>query len=174
MTGATCLRIRTRSGGISTTVCGMSSCHTVSLPDGQSAGRASLRLRIDAGSLHEREDQSGVADFLEHMAFNGTRSLPGEQMVSFFCQRPGMSFGAHTNAATGFTETIYRLEVPNTDRVVMGETLHWFRDILDGLTIDEQEVKRERGVILSEATARNSGQCRMTTDSSVPLARSLR
>jgi zinc protease len=136
----------------------------VILPHRQSPGRASLRLRIDAGSLHEREDQSGVAHFIEHMAFNGTRSLPGEQMVSFF-QRLGMSFGAHTNAATGFTETIYRLEVPNTDRVVMGEALHWFRDILDGLTMDEEQVKRERGVILSEATARNSGQFRQTTDS---------
>ena len=76
-----------------------------------------------------------------------------------------MSFGAHTNASTSFTETIYKLELPVADRVAMNDGLKWFRDVLDGLTIEEREVERERGVILSEATARNSGAMRQTIES---------
>lgn len=118
-------------------------------------GRASLRLYVDAGSLMEEEDQQGMAHFLEHMAFNGSKNLPAGTMVERF-QRMGMAFGADTNAHTSFKETVYKLEVPKTDETMMSEALELFRDDLDGLLLGEKEIEKERGIILSEKLARDS------------------
>ena len=67
--------------------------------------RASLRLLIEAGSLHETDDQRGLAHFLEHMAFNGSEHYAPGTLVEFF-QRMGMNFGGDTNASTGFERTL--------------------------------------------------------------------
>ncbi|MDZ4054786.1 MAG: insulinase family protein, partial [Phenylobacterium sp.] len=77
-------------------------------------GQAALRLRIDAGSLMERDDQQGLAHFLEHMAFNGSEAVPEGEMIKIL-ERLGLAFGADTNASTGFDETIYKLDLPRTD-----------------------------------------------------------
>jgi zinc protease len=79
----------------------------VVLPNREPQGRASVRLLVLAGSLHERDDQRGVAHFLEHMAFNGSTHYPAGTLIEFF-QRMGMSFGGDTNANTSFDRTIYR------------------------------------------------------------------
>ena len=75
-------------------------------------GRASLRLLVLSGSLEEREDQRGLAHFLEHMAFNGSTHYPPGTLVEYF-QRLGMSFGGDTNAYTSFDHTAYKIELPN-------------------------------------------------------------
>src|SRR3569623_1642835 len=76
--------------------------------------QSSLMLRIDAGSLMEKEDQLGLAHFLEHMAFNGTKGIPKNDMIAIL-QRLGLAFGADLNAATSFDQTFYQLQMPESD-----------------------------------------------------------
>lgn len=125
------------------------------LPNPEPKGRASLRLAIQVGSLHENDNQRGLAHFLEHMAFNGSRHFPAATVVEFF-QRLGMNFGGDTNASTGFDRTIYQLELPDTKPATLRESLTFFADVADGLTLDPKEIDQERGIILSEKRARDS------------------
>ena len=73
--------------------------------------RAQFHLVVNAGSILETERQLGLAHFLEHMAFNGTKNFQKMEIVNFL-ERTGMRFGADLNASTSFDETAYRLEVP--------------------------------------------------------------
>ncbi len=118
-------------------------------------GRASLRLYMHVGSFMETEDQRGLAHFLEHMAFNGTRNFPAGELVKYF-QRLGMNFGPHANAMTSWDQTVYQLELPRAEPELLGDGLKVFRDFLDGMSLDPKEIDRERRVIFSEILARNS------------------
>src|SRR6187402_616128 len=91
-------------------------------PNKEPQNRASLRLLVLAGSLHENEDQRGLAHFLEHMAFNGSTHYAPGTLVEFF-QRMGMSFGGDTNANTGFDRTVYLLELPDVKESTLTEGL---------------------------------------------------
>ena len=122
-------------------------------------GRASLQMYLNVGSRMEADDQRGMAHFLEHMAFNGTKHFAAGEMVEYF-QRLGMAFGAHTNANTSFERTVYELELPRTSEEMTGEALKLFRDFLDGMLLDEKQVNRERRVILSEILASNDAASR--------------
>lgn len=117
--------------------------------------RASLRLLIFAGSLHEADDQRGLAHFLEHMAFNGSKHYPPGKLIEFF-QRMGMSFGADVNANTSFDRTIYQLELAHADTPTLLEGMRVFGDYADGLLLTREQIEQERGVILSEKRARDS------------------
>ncbi|MES2597400.1 MAG: insulinase family protein [Verrucomicrobiota bacterium] len=125
------------------------------LPNEEPPGRASIRLYMDVGSLMEEDDQQGMAHYLEHMAFNGSRHFPGGEMVEYF-QRLGMGFGADTNAHTSFKETVYMLELPKIEVSMLNEGLQLFRDDLDGMALGEKEIDKERGIILSEKLSRDS------------------
>ncbi|MCA1964563.1 MAG: insulinase family protein, partial [Prosthecobacter sp.] len=127
----------------------------VILPNQEPPGRASIRLYMDVGSLMEEDDQQGMAHFLEHMAFNGSRHFPGGEMVEYF-QRLGMGFGADTNAHTSFKETVYMLELPKVEPKLVSEGMQLFRDYLDGMLLGEKEIDKERGIILSEKLSRDS------------------
>jgi zinc protease len=127
----------------------------VILPNQEPPGRASIRLYMDVGSLMEEEDQQGMAHFLEHMAFNGSKNFAAGVMVEYF-QRLGMSFGADTNAHTSFKETVYMLELPKVEEKLIEDGLKLFRDDLDGMLLEQKEIDRERGIILSEKLARDS------------------
>ena len=118
-------------------------------------GRASLRLLVNAGSLLEEEDQRGIAHFLEHMAFNGSRHYPPGTLIEFF-QRIGMGFGPDTNASTSFDRTLYLLELSNTQSATLDEGLKVFADYASGLLLQPAELDRERGIILSEKRARDT------------------
>ncbi|HEY2148997.1 MAG TPA: pitrilysin family protein, partial [Pirellulales bacterium] len=122
-------------------------------------GRAALQLYIEAGSLMETDEQQGIAHFLEHMAFNGTKHFPAGQMVEYF-QRLGMAFGAHTNAETNFDRTVYQIELPRTGEQMTDQGLKLFRDFLDGMLLEKNQIDRERRVIFSEKLARNSAGLR--------------
>ena len=124
-------------------------------PNAEPPGRASLRLYMDVGSLMEEDDQQGMAHFLEHMAFNGSRTYPDGGMVEYF-QRLGMGFGADTNAHTSFKETVYMLELPKVEPKFITDGLRLFRDDLDGMLLRPEEIDRERGIILSEKLSRDS------------------
>lgn len=119
------------------------------LPHGEPPGRVSLRLIVGTGSLAERDDQRGLAHFLEHVAFCGSENFPGGDLVEYL-QRQGVRYGHHSNAYTGFEETVYQLDLPRADRQSVKEGLAVLRDFLAGLTLADGEVRRERGVILSE------------------------
>lgn len=117
--------------------------------------RIYLRLHVDVGSLAELPGERGMAHFLEHMAFNGSRHFPAGTLVEWF-QNHGMSFGADTNAHTGFTETVYKLDLPNRDPQSLREGLQVLRDFADGLVLAEEEVQAEKGVIDGEERERDS------------------
>lgn len=125
------------------------------LPNPEPKGRASLRFTIMAGSLHESEDQRGLAHFLEHLAFNGSAHFPPGTLVEYF-QRLGMSFGGDTNAHTGFDETVYDLELPDTKPKTVEQALTLFADYGGGLLLQPESIEKERGIILSEKRARDS------------------
>lgn len=118
-------------------------------------GRVSVRLVVQAGSLMEEDDEQGIAHYLEHMAFNGTRGFPAGDMIEYF-QRLGMAFGADTNASTGFDRTQYRLELPSGNAALRAESLQLLRDYADGILFAQEEVDKERGIILAEKVSRDT------------------
>lgn len=118
-------------------------------------GQAALRLWIDAGSMMEADDQQGLAHFLEHMAFNGSKNVPEGEMIKIL-ERHGLAFGADTNASTSFDETIYQLDLPKTDDDTVDTSLMLLREAAGELTIAPEAVDRERGVVLSEERTRDT------------------
>ena len=127
----------------------------------QPPGRVSMRLHIAAGSLMERDDQRGVAHFLEHMVFNGSKNFPDASKLIPQMQRLGIAFGAHANAYTSFDETVYMLDLPNNEADTLKLGFDVMRDFGDGAFLKESEIDKERGVILSEKTSRDSVQMRL-------------
>ncbi|MEO1825334.1 MAG: pitrilysin family protein, partial [Roseibacillus sp.] len=124
-------------------------------------GRVSLRLHIAAGSLHEADDQRGVAHFLEHMVFNGSRNFPDVENLLGRMQRLGIAFGAHANAYTSFDETVYMLDLPNLEEETLELGFDVMRDFGDGALLESKEIDKERGVILSEKRSRDSVEMRL-------------
>ena len=122
--------------------------------------RAEIRLAINAGSILEDEDQRGLAHFVEHMAFNGTKNFEKQELVDFI-QSIGMQFGAHLNAYTGFDETVYTLQVPTDDPEVLKKAFLVISDWAHQITFDPEEVDKERGVVVSEWRSRLGAGNRM-------------
>ncbi len=122
--------------------------------------RVYVRLHVDAGSLAETDAEQGMAHFLEHMAFNGSKNFEAGTLIEWF-QEHGMSFGADTNAHTSFSETVYKLDLPNRDPQTLREGLTVLRDYADGLLLTEEEVQREKGVIDGEERERDSAGFRI-------------
>lgn len=127
-------------------------------------GQASLRLWFDAGSLMEADDQQGLAHFLEHMAFNGSKNVPEGDMVKIL-ERHGLAFGADTNAQTSFDETAYQLDLPKADDDTVDTSLMLLREAAGELTIAPEAVDRERGVVLSEQRTRDTPGYRVAIQS---------
>jgi len=117
--------------------------------------QASFRLRIDAGSLMENEDQLGLAHFMEHMAFNGTTNIPENELLRIL-ERRGLAFGADTNASTGFDETVYMLEIPNADAGTVDDSLRILREQMSEALMAPDAVEAERNVIVGEERLRNT------------------
>ncbi len=115
----------------------------------QPQNRAELRLVVNAGSVLEDDDQRGLAHFVEHMCFNGTRHFPKQDVISFL-QSTGMRFGAHINANTGFDQTVYQLVIPTDNPSVIDRSLLIMEDWAHAVTFDPEEIDKERGVILEE------------------------
>ncbi|MEL1263048.1 M16 family metallopeptidase [Pseudoxanthomonas putridarboris] len=128
-------------------------------------GRASLRFGVMAGSLEETEDQRGLAHFVEHLAFNGSKHFPPGSLVEYF-QRLGMSFGGDTNATTAFDRTVYQVELPDTKSETIDTAFTLFGDFADGLLIEQASIEKERGIILSEYRDSDSQASRRSLASS--------
>lgn len=119
-------------------------------------GRVSLCLLVNTGSWLERDDQQGYAHFVEHMAFKGTRHFPAGTLVKTL-QRHGMAFGAEVSAFTTLTTTFYNLDLSGNTPFSVAEGLQVMRDFADGVTFVPEDIRAERGVILSERRTRESG-----------------
>lgn len=122
-------------------------------------GRVSMHLNVQAGSMHEEEDQLGAAHFLEHMLFNGSTHFPPGELVKFF-QRIGMDFGADANAHTSFFETVYDILLPEGNRKSLAEGLLVMHDYAAGAWLLPEETDQERKVVLAEKRTRDSASYR--------------
>ena len=131
------------------------------------ANRIMLRLVIQAGSNMEEDDQQGVAHLLEHMAFNGSENFEPQELVNYF-ESIGMNFGADVNAYTSFEETVYMLEVPADDPTMLDTGMLVFHDWANGLTISQEELDKERGVVVEEWRLRRGLSGRIN-DTQIPL-----
>lgn len=129
--------------------------------NGKPSKRASLRLYVGAGSLNEAEDQRGLAHFVEHMVFNGTKNYPEASKLIPKMQRLGISFGAHANAYTSFDRTVYMFDLPNIEEETLNLAFNVMQDFAGGALMSEKEIDEERGVILAEKVSRDSVQSRI-------------
>ncbi len=111
--------------------------------------RVLLWLAVDAGSVLEDDDQRGLAHFVEHMAFNGTKRFAKNTLIDFL-EKAGIDFGADLNAFTSFDETVYQLQVPTDDPGVVAKGLDILEDWASAISFDGQEVEKERGVVVEE------------------------
>lgn len=125
----------------------------------QPAGAVSMKLRFASGSLQEKDDQRGLAHFLEHMAFNGSKNVPEGEFIKLL-QRKGLAFGAHTNAYTSTAETVYMLELPKNTADLIDTGLMLFREVGSNLLLDQKAIDREKGVVLAEQRSRNTPEYR--------------
>jgi zinc protease len=111
--------------------------------------RVSLQLAVKAGSVDEENDQQGLAHFLEHMAFNGTRRFkPGELIAAL--ESTGARLGPHVNAYTSFDETVYMFQLPTDKEGLVEKGVQALADFAGGITLDPKEVEKERGVVIEE------------------------
>jgi len=129
--------------------------------------RAELRLVVNAGSLLEEDDQQGLAHFVEHMAFNGTKNFPKSDLVKFM-ESIGMRFGPSVNAFTSFDETVYMLQIPTDKPEVIDRSFLILEDWARNVTFDPAEVDKERGVIMEEWRLRRGAAARMQ-DQQLPV-----
>ena len=124
--------------------------------NGTPARQVSLRFAMHAGSVNETDAQQGLAHFLEHMAFKGSKNNP-EGMVKVL-ERLGLAFGADTNANTGWDYTTYQLDLPDAGTLDTGLML--MRETASNLTLDAKAMEPERGVVLSEERVRDTPEYR--------------
>lgn len=121
--------------------------------NGKPEHRVELRLVVKAGSVLEDDDQQGLAHMVEHLAFNGSTHFKKQELISYL-QSIGVKFGADVNAYTGLDETVYMLPVP-TDRKDNVETAFTvLEDWAHGLTLNADDIDKERAIVLEEARLR--------------------
>lgn len=111
--------------------------------------RVMMQLVVNAGSICESEDQTGLAHFCEHMMFNGTKHFPKNELIDFL-QSTGVRFGGDINAYTTFDETVYMLEIPTDKEGLLEKGYQVLEDWAHQATLDSQAIAEERGVIIEE------------------------
>lgn len=119
-----------------------------------------LGLVVRIGSLVERDDERGLAHFVEHMAFAGTEHFPKRALVEFL-QSVGLVFGADANAHTTYDSTSYILELPADDPAVLDQAVLVLRDWAGGIAFDAAAVDKERPVLLAEKRLRDNAASRL-------------
>lgn len=118
-------------------------------------GQASFYIFHHVGAVQEEDSQQGLAHFLEHMAFNGTKNLPGKTMIEYL-ERNGVKFGADLNAYTSYDETCYNLDnVPTANPATIDTALLILHDWSQFISLEPQEINNERGVIMEELRTRD-------------------
>lgn len=117
--------------------------------NGKPENKVELRLVVNAGSILEDEDQVGLAHFMEHMNFNGTKNFKKNELVDYL-QSIGVKFGAHLNAYTSFDETVYILPIPSDDPEKLEKGFQIIEDWAHNALLTGEEIDNERGVVLEE------------------------
>ncbi len=124
-------------------------------------GQANFYIAQKVGSVQEEENQRGLAHFLEHMCFNGTKHFPDDALLRYL-EGIGVKFGAQLNAYTAIDETVYNINnVPTARTSTVDSVLLILHDWSCDLLLDEKEIDKERGVIHEEWRQRNSAQMRI-------------
>ncbi len=127
----------------------------------QPAQRAEFYLATDVGAFQEEDHQDGLAHFLEHMCFNGTKNFPGKALLDWL-QSIGAEFGRNINASTGFEQTQYMLNnIPVIRESIIDSCLLVLHDYSHFVTCDPAEIDAERGVILEERRTRRDANWRL-------------
>lgn len=124
------------------------------------AKRVQLYLVNNVGSILEDDDQQGLAHFLEHMNFNGTKHFPKNELVDYL-QKAGIRFGADLNAHTGTDETVYQLPISTDDPDMLKQGLLIMRDWAQEATLDPKEIEKERGIVMEEGRLAKGSKDRM-------------
>ncbi|AYL93884.1 M16 family metallopeptidase [Mucilaginibacter celer] len=122
--------------------------------------RVTFYLANKVGSVLEDDTQRGLAHFMEHMSFNGTKNFPKNELVSYL-QKSGVRFGADLNAYTSFDETVYQLPLPSDNPDILKNGIQIMRDWAQDATLDVTEINKERGVVLEEKRLGKGAQERM-------------
>ncbi|HKX22736.1 MAG TPA: pitrilysin family protein, partial [Rhizorhapis sp.] len=117
--------------------------------NGVPPGQVSIRVRVDAGSLMEEENELGYAHFLEHLTFRGSKYVPDGEAKRVW-QRLGATFGSDSNAQTTPTQTVYRLDLPDATSAGLDESMKILAGMITDPTITDASVNAERAVILAE------------------------
>lgn len=122
--------------------------------------RAELRLAVNVGSTMENDDQQGLAHFVEHMCFNGTKNFKKSELVDYL-ESIGTKFGPDLNAYTSFDETVYKLQVPTDSEIYVTKGLQIIEDWAHNASLDSVEIDKERGVVTEEWRIGQGAQERM-------------
>ncbi len=123
-------------------------------------GKMAVKIHVRSGSLNETDNQRGLAHFMEHMAFNGTENFAPGKLVPYF-ESIGMQFGPHLNAFTSFDQTVYMLYTPNTELPQVEKALTVLSDYAFRALLTEEEINKERGIILEESRGRKNASQRI-------------
>lgn len=123
-------------------------------------GNSVLRLFLNAGSLQEDADQQGLAHFIEHMAFNGTKHYSKNDVIEFL-ESKGVKFGADLNAHTSFDETVYKISINTKDEKNLEKSIDIMGDWAFGVTFDKNEIDKERGVVIEEWRSKQGAENRL-------------
>jgi len=128
--------------------------------NGWPENRVSLRLAVNAGSVLETDEQQGLAHFLEHMNFNGSKHFESGELVKYL-ESIGARFGADANAYTSFDETVYMLDLPADKDSLTIKGLWAMGDYAGRARLSDKEIEKERGVVLDEWRRGRGAQARM-------------
>ena len=135
--------------------------------------RAEFYIAQKVGSILEEPQQRGLAHFLEHMCFNGTKNFPGDERglgIVPWCESKGIQFGRDLNAYTSVEQTVYNISnVPTTDQAVVDSCLLILHDWSNAVMLNDKDIDDERGVIHEEWRSRNSGMFRLYTEAQATL-----
>nr|WP_302986069.1 M16 family metallopeptidase [uncultured Alistipes sp.] len=125
-------------------------------------GQADFYILHDVGAIQEDDTQQGLAHFLEHMAFNGTKNLPGK-MLTEYLETVGVKFGANLNAGTSWDQTVYNIcDVPTSREGIIDSALLILHDWSHFIALEPDEIDSERGVIMEELRTRDGASWRST------------
>jgi zinc protease len=123
-------------------------------------GQVSIRVRIDAGSLHERDNERGFAHLIEHLTFRQSKYLGNGEAIPHF-QRLGASLGNDTNAQTTPTQTVYQLDLPNATRAKLEESVRLLASMIQEPTLSQANVETEVPIVLAERRERGGPEQRI-------------
>lgn len=125
------------------------------------AKQAEFYILHNVGAIQEEDSQQGLAHFLEHMAFNGTKNLPGKGLIEYL-ETIGVKFGANLNAFTAMEQTCYNMSsVPLNREGIVDTCLLILHDWSYFIALQDEEIDNERGVIIEELRTRNTAAWRI-------------